>query len=158
MTSKPWLNEPDYKTWFDARTGLRCLVRRMPTGHLCGYVRVPRRLRKKILRRTKYGNVKIYKFDQKTMNLPIHGGVSFTGTFKSHPVVNKGKVESGYWIGFDCGHYFDYRPYDCHCRSYPEHYRDWKEVISIAERLAWKLSIYIGWLKRSGQLKKGAWK
>lgn len=129
----------------------------MPTGHLCGYVRVPRRLRKKILRRTKYGNVKIYKFDQKTMNLPIHGGVNFMRKFVGHSEISKGKTETGYWIGFSCGHYFDHRPYDIYTESPAEYYKEWGEVVSCTTTLAWKLSIYISWLKRSGQISKETW-
>ena len=34
----PWQQEPDKKQWLDEETGLPCLMRRGPSGALCGYV------------------------------------------------------------------------------------------------------------------------
>ena len=46
---KPWLNEPDYKRWRDGETQLQCLILRPGSmSALCGYVRLPRSLAKKM--------------------------------------------------------------------------------------------------------------
>ena len=38
-----WQEEPDYQHWVDEDTGLDCLIVRHPSsGHLCGYVGVPK--------------------------------------------------------------------------------------------------------------------
>ena len=146
-TDKPWEIEPNYKVWFDKRTGLRCMVKRAHGGHLCGYVRIPRKLRKKIVRGRR-GNFKIHKFDERSLNIPIHGGVSFLGKFKPG-----GLRKNGYWVGLDCNHHFDYSPkYPCWGCT-PDMYKTWDEVKEYTERLAWKLHLYINSLKRLGKIK-----
>ena len=129
-TNEPWKNEPDYKTWFDARTGLRCAVIRKPWGHLCGYVRVPKKSVKKVQRLVKAEdalNLIIFK---------VHGGITFSGKMNW-----PGKKERGYWVGFDCDLSSDYPPYNPYPFTFPEGYKEWGWVRNQTAFLAFQVNM-----------------
>ena len=121
-TNEPWKNEPNYKTWFDARTGLRCAVIRKPWGHLCGYVRVPKKSVKKVQRN-------LNKFR-------VHGGITFSGKMNW-----PGKKERGYWVSFDCAHFSDYQPYHPYSVTFPEGYKEWGWVCNQTAFLAFQANM-----------------
>lgn len=68
--------------------GIQCVIKRGPSGHLCGYCQLPEVLEKLF---TDYNDA---PFD-------VHGGITFGGTLKGY---------SGQWLGFDCAHGGDYSP------------------------------------------------
>lgn len=66
------------------------VVRHQSLGHLCGYVRFPRRP----LLTDGYNGAATY--------IPVHGGITFAK-----------EDEAGYVYGFDCGHFGDDRDPNC---------------------------------------------
>lgn len=116
QNEKPWFNEPDYKRWRDGETQLQCLILRADsTGALCGYVRLPKNLAKKMIRhRRKFAffssTGRVYRragYDMQALKgLDVHGGLTYSG-----PVTTRfrGK-ERGVWVGFDCAHFNDLTP------------------------------------------------
>lgn len=85
-----WDTEPNYLRWYDAATGLRCAIVRVPRmGHLCGYVKLPH-------------GVKISA--GKAGRMAVHGGVTFNGKHRYY------RLSRGRWVGFDCAHAFDVVP------------------------------------------------
>lgn len=97
-----WETEPNRKHWIDQDSGLDCLIIRNPHFlSLCGYVGVPRS-------HPWYGK----SFDD--LDVEVHGGLTFVGPCVGHichdattePVANV----DVYWLGFDCGHSFDFMP------------------------------------------------
>lgn len=112
MNKKPWETEPNSKKWIDRETGLTCLIQRAPQmKHLCGYVRIPTDsgLCRRLARYSKIPSVRIgrktyFKFatgHRSLRQISIHGGVTWAG--RKHG-------QRGFWIGFDCAHYFDLVP------------------------------------------------
>jgi hypothetical protein len=85
-----WLEEPDFAEF--EHTGFLCHVMRNPFGCWCGYVRIP----------------KVHPWhgkDYDSIDADIHGGLTF-----SQNVDDNYPEKSGYWIGFDCGHFGDFCP------------------------------------------------
>lgn len=111
----PWTDEPDKAQWVDEATGLDCLIVRGPiTGALCGYVGVPPG-------HPFHGQS---HHDGEPMadaisDLHVHGGINFTsfcqeGAEDGYAVCHvpePGRPERVWWLGFDCGHAFDYSPW-----------------------------------------------
>lgn len=116
QNEKPWLNEPDYKRWRDGETQLQCLILRAgSTGALCGYVRLPKNLAKKMIRhRRKFAffssTGRAYRragYDMSVLKgLDVHGGLTYSGPIATRL---RGK-ERGVWVGFDCAHFNDLTP------------------------------------------------
>jgi hypothetical protein len=85
--------EPNYEN-FEYK-GYYCVIKRMMYlgGQLNGYVRIPE-------------NHEYYDKDYSWIpyDLPIecHGGITFSGELEG---------ETGYYIGFDCAHAWDYMPF-----------------------------------------------
>lgn len=119
--SKPWLTEPDYLKWVDPATGYHCVIRRVPMlGSLCGYVRIPRgNLSKRIaayMRRragpsflpSRAGKImrKVGYDHSAFCDIQVHGGLTYCDKL-GRPT---GGLHRGLWIGFDCGHAWDYMP------------------------------------------------
>lgn len=89
--SEPWVTEPDFATWMDDTTGLRCFAKRNGIGCWCGYVT--------------YDGV--LSDDQDSFS--VHGGVTYHET--QTPTKLAVKFERGQrCIGFDCGHNADFWP------------------------------------------------
>jgi len=92
MEYKPWEDEPDSFDWVDPDTQLHCAIRRAPSGHLCGYVRLPRR----------------HPWDHRdcdAIRAEVHGGLTFAGD----DLINT-TLDGSWWIGFDCAHVGDLIP------------------------------------------------
>jgi hypothetical protein len=113
---KTWLNEPDYKRWRDGETQLQCLILRAgSTGALCGYVRLPKNLAKKMIRHRRRfaffsSSGRAYRragYDMPAFRaLDVHGGLTYSGSITTRL---RGK-ERGVWVGFDCAHFNDLTP------------------------------------------------
>lgn len=94
--NKPWLTEPNMVKWVDQATGLACLIlRASELGHLCGYVRIPRR-----------HPLYAHGWQRRVEKLQAHGGITFTGEMHRQG----GGKRPGRWIGFDCAHAWDLVP------------------------------------------------
>lgn len=116
----PWTSEPDQIQWRDDYTGLRCLMRRMPTqGHWCGYVGLPpqHRLHKKYYAPEKgqRGSDGFYmapaEYDSIIESIKVHGGITFCGSeIDIEENVSDQPGDYYWWVGFDCAHSFDFTP------------------------------------------------
>jgi hypothetical protein len=92
----PWEDEPDFVLWM--HHGVRCMIWRNDiTGSLNGYVEVSKRH-------------PFYQNDYSKIAVRVHGGLTFAGPLSTE-WARSHEVEPGsWWIGFDCGHAFDYKP------------------------------------------------
>lgn len=104
----PWQGEPDKEQWQDEATGLACLVKRSHFGgSLCGYVGVPE------------GHPWHGKgYSELEDVVGVHGGLTYAdlcqedgpeGETICH-IPGPGEPEPLWWVGFDCGHAFDFAP------------------------------------------------
>lgn len=94
----PWTNEPDHEQWTDPETGLPCLIRRAPAGHLCGYVAVPES--------HPWHGATIWDVDA-----DVHGGISWSGRGTANiGWRGDGDPARHWWVGFDAGHLGDLVP------------------------------------------------
>lgn len=104
----PWDDEPDKVQWVDPATGLDCLVVRNHFGSLCGYVGVP-------------AGHPAYGVPYDEPDVEVHGGLTFADTCSGESadgqpsagichVPEPGRPHDVYWLGFDCGHAFDFQP------------------------------------------------
>mgnify|MGYP007046951480 CR=1 FL=1 len=82
--------------WTDEASGYDCTMYRSSLGHLCGYVRLPT---EHPLCGIDYGDVDWMRVD---ILLSVHGGITF-----SEEEDGKGRLDAGYWYGFDCAHHGD---------------------------------------------------
>lgn len=69
--------------------GLHCMIRFVPLGHRCGYVRIPKEIPHRLI-------------DEAV----VHGGITYDGP---NPLDYNGSER---WIGFDCGHWNDRPDFD----------------------------------------------
>jgi hypothetical protein len=111
--SGPWDNEPDKRQWTDVTTGLPCLIVRNHYGNLCGYVGVPKG---HPWHGKDYDDVNEALYvDDDAEEVP-HGALTFAGLCSKNPegkichVVEPGDPDDVWWLGFDCGHAFDFVP------------------------------------------------
>jgi hypothetical protein len=96
-----WQDEPDKRQWTDEATGLPCLIVRHPLhGHLCGYVGVSE-------------GHPAFGVSPSSLGLDSgHGGVNY-GEYCAGLIcheVEPGENDRVYWLGFDCGHVWDFSP------------------------------------------------
>ena len=110
---KPWLSEPDYKRWRDGETQLQCLILRAgSTGALCGYVRLPHSLAKKMDANGRRKSLDEFErrcpiYDSPVFRgVSVHGGLTYSGSIRT----KKRGLERGVWVGFDCAHWGDLMP------------------------------------------------
>jgi hypothetical protein len=122
-------DEPDIAHW--RHCGLDCVVfRHTRSGHLCGYVGVPKG----------HYFYEVDYTDPKVTNIDVHGGLSFAGPSFVHKWVDDSPLLDDVWLlGFDCNHAWDCPPggkggYECWYRDYD--YRDIKYVVEQANFLA----------------------
>jgi hypothetical protein len=133
----PWDAEPDKRQWMDPETGLPCLIRRGPSGALCGFVGVPRE-------HPAHGE------DYNDVEVSVHGGLTFGSACRGSSenghgichVVEPGEPDDVWWFGFDCAHSGDLCPqYHGRYSKYDngDTYRDFAyvtaEVTSLAKQL-----------------------
>jgi len=90
----PWDDEVSGKQWFDETTGLPCLIRRTPLGHLCGYVGLPSN-------HPWHGK----PYSRIRLDVNVHGNLTYAGK-----TPDDFALPGYWWIGFDCSHSFDLVP------------------------------------------------
>lgn len=107
--SGPWDDEPDKIQWVDPVTDLDCLMVRNHFGTWCGYVGVPK-------------GHPAYGADYDRVDVSVHGGLTYADTCMASDgpedqpsagichVPFEGRPHDVYWLGFDCGHAFDFQP------------------------------------------------
>lgn len=84
--------------------GYDCYIWRNPElKFLCGYVRLPDGHPALQFTCDKPTGLSGMEYDYNKLDVNIHGGVTFFG----HLNVQK---KDGVWVGFDCGHAYDYTP------------------------------------------------
>lgn len=87
----PWDDEPDVIRWIDTATNRFCLIRRGPSGNLCGYVGIA------------HGHPWHGVDEGQITPYPeVHGGLTFSDFIDSD--------QPWWWIGFDCAHARDLLP------------------------------------------------
>lgn len=117
----PWQHEPDKEQWVDEATGYACLLKRGPSGALCGYVGVPEG-------HPWHGSGYSPGFhaeDGQGLSpalklldeVEVHGGLTYADTCQEGPesetichVPGPGEPEPLWWFGFDCAHAWDITP------------------------------------------------
>jgi hypothetical protein len=110
----PWDTEPDKAQWVDEATGLDCLVlRHARYGNLCGYVGLP-------------PGHPLHERGPFGLDLEVHGGVNYAAYCQEGAedgygichVPGPGRPEHVWWLGFDCGHGWDFQPsMEAHLKS-----------------------------------------
>ena len=143
----PWSHEPNETEW-EAYDLPCCIIRDSWSGHLCGYVGVPKghpfygkdySLEILVFSETGTGYFlpKVGWCTSEYFSLPFsaHGGLTFA---------EKGKDNDFWWFGFDCAHKGDLQPKMVDANVIPlnpnDVYRDWNYVISETNALAKALS------------------
>lgn len=121
----PWTSEPDSKEW--EAHGFRCVLRRGPGNHWCGYVGIP----------NGHPAFDMPYRDDLFCGVDVHGGLTF-GSLHPRHLPDDGL----YWVGFDCAHYGDLSPdYAKYFSSLADgEYRDINYAIAETERLAQQLA------------------
>jgi hypothetical protein len=127
----PWMQEPDRRDW--RAHGLPCLALRNHHGTWCGYVGVP-------------PGHPWYDVSYAQLDVEVHGGLTYSARCTDHicHVAAPGEPDEVFWLGFDCGHAFDYAPGIAALareiglgQRWPEEtYRDLAYVSAEIERLA----------------------
>jgi len=116
----PWQSEPDKVQYTDEATGLPCLIKRGPSGALCGYVGVTEEHpwfkmdyagewdEEEACR--DYDNAPDAKID-------VHGGLTYSSLCQEGPedetichIPGPGEPDHVWWFGFDCAHAGDVSP------------------------------------------------
>ena len=124
----PWQDEPDKEQWPDPATGFACLLKRNPSGALCGYVGVPQG-------HPWHGSGYSPGYDDELNerelppalkllhNVSVHGGLTYADACQEGDdgetichVAAPGEPEPLWWFGFDCAHAWDLSP----ARAYRE--------------------------------------
>lgn len=156
--SGPWDNEPDLVKFTHA--GFMCVVARQYTGHLCGYVGLPKthplhgvsysepsdKLKEALEKRKEQplGNNPAFAvltrcvFGGELEATPetvftVHGGLTYS---RDHLLPVGDDANGLWWFGFDCAHCDDETP----IRSYGGQYRDIEYVRAETESLADQLA------------------
>lgn len=93
----PWQFEPDRLEFVHA--GLPCMLIRNRLGNWCGYVAVCE-------------GHPAFKQDYNNVPVDVHGGLTYSAPCQGHicHVPKPGEPDDVWWLGFDCGHAWDYIP------------------------------------------------
>jgi hypothetical protein len=93
----PWQDEPDRLEWRHA--GLACLIVRNQQGALCGYAAVP-------------PGHPWHGAHFRDIDVYVHGGLNYSKACDGEicHVPAPGEPADVWWLGFDCGHGFDFAP------------------------------------------------
>lgn len=125
----PWMAEPDREIWIDEATGYDCLVRRHEdSGHLCGYVAVPKSHIMSGVAWSVYLDdaeteeelLELFRKKKALDGLDVHGGITYGNECSGDPVLGvchvprDGGEDEVWWLGFDMAHYNDLRPETLH--------------------------------------------
>lgn len=93
----PWMHEPHRVQW--KHKGFDCLIiRNHSMFSLCGYVAV------------KPGHP-YYKKDYDDVDLPAHGGLTYSGSCSGHICHISEDKDDAWWLGFDYNHLGDAMPF-----------------------------------------------
>jgi hypothetical protein len=141
----PWVDEPNYIEWAGtgATRGLVHIVLRGPWGSTCGYVGVP-------------PGHPWHGKDYREIDARVHGGITYAAPCNDHVchVPAPGEPESLWWVGFDCGHAFDYIPgRGAYVEPGPtagpwvDRYRSMDYAKEEASRLAWQAAKERRWVE-----------
>jgi hypothetical protein len=117
----PWQHEPDKEQWADEATGYACLLKRGPSGALCGYVGVPEG---HPWHGSGYWPGSGLEDGQELSpalklleDVEVHGGLTYASLCQEGPegetichVPAPGEPEPLWWFGFDCAHAWDLCP------------------------------------------------
>lgn len=87
--TEEWRTEPPAADWVDTNTGLRCRARRNSVGAWCGYLALP---------------VGHPWTEDAPDDVKVHGALNIQGRHTD--------TGDTLWIGFDCAHIGDFRPYE----------------------------------------------
>lgn len=99
MSKTPWLDEPDQISFLYQQT--RCIIKRNKAmGHLCGYVGLKPR--------NQYYKVDLTEAESQPH---VHGGVTWCSFSQELDRIAGVNHKPCWWVGFDCAHSGDYRPY-----------------------------------------------
>lgn len=90
--SGAWTDEPDREQWLDGDSGLECLVQRMSTGSLCGYVGLP----------SGHPWFELSYADAPLEAVRVHGKITYANSSQGLVCCPGDKLL--WWIGFDCAH------------------------------------------------------
>lgn len=138
----PWQKEPDRKEWRDKETGLNCMaIRNIGGGVWCGYVGVS-------------SSHPAYGKDYYDVDVDVHGGLTYANkcSGKICHVPEPGEPDDIWWLGFDCGHCFDFAPAmvarlreigSVHQFNLDEIYRDLEYVEEQCTKLASQLAAIV---------------
>lgn len=102
----PWTDEPDKVLWVDPTADLDCMLLRSQLGNWCGYVGVPEG-------HPWFGA----DVDDLEPYPDVHGGVNYADACQEgqgddaicHTPL-PGRSGHLWWLGFDCGHAWDFSP------------------------------------------------
>jgi hypothetical protein len=145
---KEWEHEPNFLEFIDDSTGYKCfIVRNIDFGHLCGYVQIPGE--------HKLYNESWYKIAAKEIKIIVHGGVTYANNSILQLTKKMDESIKKYYIGFDCGHATDIKPYFTKTQNdlldllefnftseIPRKYRNIEYVTNECKKLAKQLKIY----------------
>jgi hypothetical protein len=146
----PWTTEPDHIEWRDEATGLPCIIRRGPSGALCGYVAVPpghpwHGIGYSGCTQPAAEHKDDYCYEH-APDVNVHGGLTYADSCSGEPgegICHKaaeGEPDDVWWFGFDCAHLHDLSPAYGGLEGCDEVYRDVAyvraEVTDLARQLA----------------------
>jgi hypothetical protein len=117
----PWNDEPDKVQFPDEASGMPCLIRRGPSGALCGYVGVAEghpwfaKSYGACIRDCGQG---CYEHSPE-MLIDVHGGLTYSEFCSESEngichVPDHGEPDRVWWFGFDCAHAGDLSPSYAH--------------------------------------------
>lgn len=160
--SGPWDDEPDREQWTDEASGLDCLIRRGPSGALCGYVAVGpdhpwfRIGYSACTQECDHIYCDHIYCDHSPHDLTdAHGGLTYAsecdGDTEQGICHRTEGDDRAWWFGFDCAHAGDIMPRTVPNLSrdisdafdgyhFGETYKDWRYVRSEVEALAAQLA------------------
>lgn len=117
--AREWMAEPNEK-FLPAKDGIEALIMRSTWyGGLCGYIGVPEG-------HPAYENRSVWEEVD-----DVHGGWT---RFDADNFLTRTK-KGLYWVGFDCNHSGDYKPYRDDEAGDPESYRNMEFVTAELERV-----------------------
>lgn len=93
-----WDQEPDEMKFYDPGTKLPCVIRRLQSGALAGYVGID-------------SSIPAYGKHHTHLRISVHGGLIFSAMDGSTDAVSHFDASHRWWwLGFDCDRYGDWAP------------------------------------------------
>lgn len=135
--SGEWDWEPDLIQWIDPITKYFCSVRRNDLGILCGYVALP-------------PTHLAFNNEEEISIVEVHGGITFSGVINHEPgsrtkfvydPFSEDAPKTIFLVGFDCGHFDDYKPCGINISQVKGQYCNEVYVFEQTTNLALQLSL-----------------